>query len=50
MLGLVVVPFVFLQNLQQSDAAGGEETVGADDDQEHGHEVKGQGFQGVFSH
>ena len=45
--GLVVEPLVGPQGLENEDAHGGEEAVGADDDQEHRHEVKGDGLHAV---
>ena len=47
MAGLVVEPLVPPQGLENEDAHGGEEAVGADDDQEHRHEVKGDGLHAV---
>ena len=38
-----------LQQFQNGDAAGGEQAVGADDDQHHGHEEEHQRFQRVLN-
>ena len=48
MAGLVVKSLVFPQHFQQGDASGGEQAVGADDDQDHRQEVKGHGQGGVL--
>ena len=47
MAGLVVEPLVPPQQLQQGDGAGGEQAVGADDDQQHRQKIKGDGGGGV---
>ena len=44
---IVVVPVPF-QQFQNGDAAGGEQAVGADDDQHHGYEEEHQRFQRVL--
>ena len=44
MAGLIVITLVLLENLQEGDAARGEEAVGADDDEEHREKVVGEGL------
>ena len=44
-LGLVVVVFLFLQGLEQGNAPGGKQAVGADDHQHHRHEKEHDGVQ-----
>ena len=43
MAGLVVKILVFPQQLQQGDAPGGEQAVGADDDQDDRQKIEGHG-------
>ena len=45
MLGLVVVMLVGSEQLQDGDGAGGEDAIGADDDQDNGEEETGQRLQ-----
>ena len=47
MAGLIVIALVLLENLQEGDAARGEEAVGADDDEEHREKIVGEGLHGI---
>ena len=47
MSGLIIVALVFPQQLEQGDGAGGEQAVGADDDQQYGQEIKGDRKIGI---
>ena len=48
MLCLVIIDFVLSQKLQQHDAAGGKQTVGPDDDQNHRQKKQRNRAHGVF--
>ena len=48
MLGLVVIALILLQRLEREYGEAGEQAVGADYDQEHGHEVERDGRDGVL--
>ena len=50
MVGPVVVLFVLAQRLQHGDGAGGEQQIGADDDQNHRHKEQHGGLDGVLGH
>ena len=46
-VGLVVIPAVLLKNPAEHHGPRNEQQIGADDDQEHRHEVKGDGLHAV---
>ena len=47
MAGFIIIALVLFEQLQNRDAAGGEEAVGADDYQEHRKEIVGEGLHGA---